>query len=220
MIRLMDGDRFDELSQQIAQAYVNEDRLVAQKLSREAVGKFVFPRCKRLVTFIATDPQLREESLAHALFRIADAWSRGRGVRWAELEQICRGAVSDTHKKFKRHAPEMTPSMDDADERDNWVVSHAVGQSATVDGPDHSVGVNERVLEIALELDEIGRPQLANLVRATIDGASSGPELGALLNVSGGRVRQLRMELRTYLEAAHPDLLTSHPHYAQLGTES
>jgi hypothetical protein len=216
----MDGDRFDELSRQIARAYVCDDHQTAQRLSREAVGAFAFPRCRRLVTFIAADPQLREESLAHALYRIADAWSRGREVRWAELERICRGAVSDIHKKLRRHSAETTPHLADADEHDNWIVTHAVGDSATVVGPDAEVGIDDRVLAIAQDLDQMGRPQLADLVRATMGGASSGPELGELLNISGGRVRQLRMELRGYLEASHPDLLESHPQYAQLGTES
>lgn len=207
MIRPVSAHEFDSLSAQVAAAYSAGDERQAQRIAQRAVADHALPRLRRLVCVVAARPDLRDESLAHSLLRIADAWKRGREVHWAEFERIVRGAVADMAERDRKHAAANEPEFESAGARDVWLARNAANDVVMTAGPDQTVGDSARVEQLATELDDLGRPQLAALVRATLNGATSGTELGEQLGVAGGRVRQLRMELRAYIADRYPDLL-------------
>jgi hypothetical protein len=63
-----------------------------------------------------------------------------------------------------------------------------------------------RIEALATELERHDRPQLAAVARAWHEGYRTGPDLEHATGIPASRIRQLKMDLRSYVGSFHADL--------------
>lgn len=199
----IDRARFDELSAQVAAAYVAGDLHAARHTGDLLCAHALFPRFRRLSFVRGFVPELREDVVAHALMRVASDWRRGKQVKWATLERIFVNAAVDMTRQYRK-VP-LAHAGDDEDAREAFYAAEGVVDGAP---PDELGSVLDQVEadELAARFEGLGRPAWAAYVRAWHSGYRTGPDIEHATGIKAGRVRQIRMDMCHFLHTWHPDV--------------
>ena len=205
----LDPDAFDVLSARAVELHAAGDVIGATRLEEALFVGGLHRRLEQLARVRTFDRELRDDVVAHALLRIVTGWRRGQVTRWAMLATIVVRAAVDVARGEERAAG-VAPTADDdaprgvhggrAFELDDRTVDH--GADVAYELVDDAL----RIEQLAAELEQHDRPQLAAMVRAWHAGYRTGPDLAHATGITSSRIRQLKMDLRAYVRSFHADL--------------
>ncbi|MBC7643665.1 MAG: hypothetical protein H7123_00970 [Thermoleophilia bacterium] len=136
--------------------------------------------------------------------RIAQDWARGVAPQWKMLSVIFKRSAFDVEQASKGRLEMAQLGAEANDDFEQFLAAEA--SDGTLADPVDEILTDVQLQQLESEFTHLRRPVWAAYITAWRDGHRTGPDIAQFIGIKPGRARQIRMDVRQYISAMHPEL--------------